>query len=224
MNQIICTNSVTLEMSKTYRKNIFLLKLTFYILVFLSIFFTSYYIYFRFDINKLEKLSKELIKDFNITTLYSNSENDYSAIRINNSDILNTSSLPSNSIIGIIKIPKLNLIYPILSDINKDLLKISPCKFYGPNPNTVGNLCIAAHNYKNGTFFSDISKLVNGDIITIVDNYGLEIDYVVFDIYTTISKDTSCISQITNNKRIITLITCDTFDNNYRTVVVAKEI
>ena len=33
-----------------------------------------------------------------------------------------------------------------------------------------GNLCIAAHNYKDGTFFSNISELEIGDIITIYDN------------------------------------------------------
>lgn len=33
-----------------------------------------------------------------------------------------------------------------------------------------GNLCIAAHNYKNDTFFSNISKLEIGDLITIYDN------------------------------------------------------
>ncbi|MCI8621812.1 MAG: sortase [Clostridia bacterium] len=33
-----------------------------------------------------------------------------------------------------------------------------------------GNLCIAGHNYKNDTFFSNISKLNYGDIIEIHDN------------------------------------------------------
>ena len=223
MNQIICKNSITLEMPKNSHKNIVFLKFTFYSLVFLSVFLTAYYIYFRYDINQLEKFSKEFIKDFNITTLYTTYQDDYSSVRTNN-EILETSNLPSNSVIGIVEIPKLNLVYPILSDINKDFLKLSPCKFYGPNPNRPGNLCIAAHNYKNGTFFSDISKLTNGDIITIIDNSGLEINYVIFNVYTTSSKDTSCMSQTTNNKRVITLITCDSFDNNYRTVVVAKEI
>ena len=26
-------------------------------------------------------------------------------------------------------------------------MKVAPCKFHGPNPNEVGNLCIIAHNW-----------------------------------------------------------------------------
>lgn len=33
-----------------------------------------------------------------------------------------------------------------------------------------GNLCIAGHNYKNESFFSNLSKLKIGDIIEIHDN------------------------------------------------------
>ena len=31
---------------------------------------------------------------------------------------------------GIIEIPKLDLYYPIYSELNEDLLKIAPCKFF----------------------------------------------------------------------------------------------
>ena len=74
-----------------------------------------------------------------------------------------------------------------------------------------GNLCIAAHNYKDGTFFSNISELEIGDIITI------------YDIYKSNEKDLSCISQDTNNMKIITLITCDNIDNSKRVIIKAKE-
>ena len=131
--------------------------------------------------------------------------------------------MPS-SIIGVIEIQKLNIVYPILSEINKDYLKISTCRFYGPYPNEAGNLCIAAHNYKNGTFFSNLSDLVNGDIITIYDSNKKYHDYIVYAVYTTDYKDIECMSQKTNNKKIITLVTCNTFDNHYRTIVKAKEI
>lgn len=130
----------------------------------------------------------------------------------------------SGSVIGIIKIEKINIVYPILSEINKSFLKISPCKFYGPNPNQVGNLCIAAHNYKDDSFFSNISSLVNGDIITIYDISGNYIDYIVYHVYTTDSKDLECINQNTNGNRVVTLVTCDSFNNNYRTIVKAKEL
>ena len=87
-----------------------------------------------------------------------------------------------------------------------------------------GNLCIAAHNYKNNTFFSNLSKLEIGDIINIKDNNGNVIDYKIYDIYTLEQTDLSCINQNTNNLRIVTLITCDNINDNFRTIVKAKEI
>ena len=93
-----------------------------------------------------------------------------------------------------------------------------------PEPNNEGNLCIAAHNYKNDTFFSKISELVNGDIITIYDISGNYIDYVVYDVYSTDSKDLECIDQNTNGLKVVTLITCNSFNNHYRTIVKGKEI
>ena len=41
------------------------------------------------------------------------------------------------SIIGIIKIDKIKISYPIISDLNDELLKIAPCKFSGPNANEI---------------------------------------------------------------------------------------
>lgn len=32
------------------------------------------------------------------------------------------------------------------------LLKISPTKFWGADPNEVGNFCIVGHNYRNTRF------------------------------------------------------------------------
>ena len=43
-------------------------------------------------------------------------------------------------VIGIIKIDKIKLDYPILSDVSDELLKIAPCRFAGPLPNKIGNL------------------------------------------------------------------------------------
>lgn len=87
-----------------------------------------------------------------------------------------------------------------------------------------GNLCIAAHNYKNETFFSNISKLENGDIIDIYNNNKNVKHYKVYDIYRVEPNDLSCINQDTNGLRIITLITCDTANDKFRTVVKAEEI
>ena len=62
-----------------------------------------------------------------------------------------------------------------------------------------------------------------GDLIKIYDNYGIVLEYKIYDIYKVKSSDISCTSQETNGLRIITLVTCDSLDDNYRTIVVAKE-
>ena len=125
--------------------------------------------------------------------------------------------------VGSINIPKIKVSYPILSETSVALLKIAPCKFWGPEPNEIGNLCIAGHNYKNNQFFSKVPSLVIGDIIEITDLSGRRIKYSVTEKYTVVPKDTSCTDQGTNGKKIITLITC-TNDNKKRVIVHAKEI
>ena len=102
------------------------------------------------------------------------------------------------------------------------LLKISPCKFWGPNPNEIGNFCIVGHNYKNEQFFSKVPTLENGDIIQITDLFGNTVEYEVYDKFVVLPTNTDCTSQLTNGKREITLITC-TNDNKQRVIVKATE-
>ena len=112
-------------------------------------------------------------------------------------------------IIGTIQIPKIKLSYPILSETNDRALRLSLTKFWGPNPNEKGNLCIAGHNFKNNKFLSNIHKLKKGDSVFITDLYGKTIEYVIYDKFEVSPEDTSCTNQITNGKREITLITCN---------------
>ena len=71
--------------------------------------------------------------------------------------------------IGVIEIPKINLSYGILNKTTDEILKLSPTKFWGPDPNKIGNLCVVGHNYRNAKFFSKVPTLVNGDIIKVTD-------------------------------------------------------
>lgn len=228
MNQIICTSSIDFgninnKKNEFNQRKGFLLKFLFYSLVFVSLSLTIYYIFYRFDLYKSERLSQRILNDYNIISIY-NKSSDYSTNLPNNKIQLENYDELSGYVIGIIEIKKLDIIYPILSETSRELLKISPCRFFGPNPNEIGNLCIAAHNYKNNTFFSNLSNLKNGDIVSIHDISGNSVDYIVYKVYTTDSKDTECMNQNTNKSRVITLVTCDTLDNNFRTIVKAKEI
>lgn len=110
--------------------------------------------------------------------------------------------------IGILNIPSLNIEYPILSTTNEKNLKVSLTKYWGGNPNEVGNLCISGHNYKNSKFFGKLQNIKNGDIIQITDFNGNTLDYKVYNTYIVDPDDTSCTSQLTNGKIEITLITC----------------
>lgn len=121
-----------------------------------------------------------------------------------------------------INIPKINLSYPILDHWSDELLKISPCKFHGADPNEVGNFCIVGHNYRNSMFFSKVPTLETGDIIEIEDNYGRKVNYAVYDKHVVSEDNTKDTSQITHGKREITVITC-TNDNKNRVIVKARE-
>ena len=127
------------------------------------------------------------------------------------------------STVGSVSIPSINVNYPILSDTSDALLKISVCKFWGCDPNQVGNLCIAGHNYRNKKFFSKAINLVVGDIIEITDLNDQTVQYSVYDKYTVDPNDVSCTSQLTNGKKIVTLITC-TNDSQQRVVIKAEAI
>lgn len=139
------------------------------------------------------------------------------------------------STLATVTIPKINMTYPVLKGETPNLtpeqeelqtealLKISPTKFWGADPNEVGNFCIVGHNYRNTKFFSKVPTLVNGDIIEIMDLSKRTIKYEVYNKYTVDPEDLSCTSQLTAGRKEITLITC-TDDSKLRVVVKAKEV
>jgi sortase A len=129
--------------------------------------------------------------------------------------------------IASISIPKINVIYPILEgetstlEETEALLKNSPTKFWGPDPNEVGNFCIVGHNYRNSRFFSKVPTLQIGDQIQLTTDKTLT--YEVYEKYTVDPSDVSCTSQKTNGKREVTLITC-TDDSKLRVIVKCREV
>lgn len=111
-------------------------------------------------------------------------------------------------VIGKITIPKLKLDSYVLEETNPKSLKVSVTKLYGPKINTVGNFCIAGHNYKNNKMFGGIKKLEKGDQIILTDPYDHSITYEVYENYQTDPKDVTCLNQDTKGDREVTLITC----------------
>lgn len=131
--------------------------------------------------------------------------------------------------IAVVNIPKIGVNYAVLQgetgslEETEALLKMSPVKYHGYDPNEVGNFCIVGHNYRNTRFFSKVPTLVIGDTVELTDLSGRKITYEVYDKYTVDPNDTRCTTQLTGGKKEVTLITC-TDDSKLRVVVKCKEI
>lgn len=245
MNQILVCEKVYVTPELKRKKKFYKLELIFSVCLLCLL--SSYYIYAEYDRNKSEEVSQEILK--NMTFVADDSqipeEQNNMIIAILNSDETSPAFLIEETeapeieapqeqkqtasdgteyyTIGVVDVPKLDISYPILSSSSDELLKISVCRFWGPNPNQVGNLCLVAHNYRNSKFFSKISTLEMDDEIKITDLSGNIVTYAVYDKYVIEPTDTGCTSQLTNGNREVTLITC-TLDSKHRTVVKAREI
>jgi len=164
--------------------------------------------------------------------LYSQLYDEYNEIFDEDSNVTSVSTstatvrtdFASPNVIGEITIPKIDIVYPLLRETTDDLLKIAPTKLWGPEPNSIGNLCIIAHNYKsNGDLFTNLSKLGTGDIVKIQGLNKKVVTYEVYKKYTISSTDMSYTSQLTSGKKELTLITCTSSDKT-RLIVKCIEI
>ena len=237
MNQILITEKIYVTPELKRKKKIY--KFLFLISIFLIILLSSFYIYADYSRNKTEEISKQLLEDFitNDDTVISSEQNamivkltqDVDGIEEPQTNLnlatateKYTTTEGTYDIIGRITIPKIGVDYPIFSETTDQLLKISICKFHGGNPNEVGNLCLAGHNYRNSKFFSKVDTLVIGDIIEITDLSKRTIQYEIYDIHTVDPSDRSDTTQLTNGKKEVTLITC-TDDTKQRIIVKCTE-
>ena len=125
-------------------------------------------------------------------------------------------------VIAKLEIPKIDLDTYILKTYSNASLNISVVKFWGAKPNTVGNFCIAGHNFKNKNMFHNLKELSVGDNLFVIDNNIGRVEYSVYDIYMVLPEDVSPLSQKTNGEKEVTLITC-TNDSSKRIIVKAKE-
>ena len=124
--------------------------------------------------------------------------------------------------VGTIEIPAINLKYPVLEDASKNAIEVAVGIYDGPGLNKIGNTTIAGHNYRDGRFFANNKKLVEGDKVYITDTTGQKITYIIYKIYTTSPEDGSYLDRDTAGKREISLTTC-TDDSQSRLIVWAKE-
>ena len=119
-----------------------------------------------------------------------------------------------------LNIPIINLETYVLEEYSKQALLTSVTKFYGGEPNKVGNFCIAGHNYGPTNMFQNIKKLKVKDEIFLTDTNGNKFKYLIYDMYTVLPNETRCLSQKTDGNTELTLITC-TLDSERRIIVKA---
>lgn len=208
MNQILNTK---LKKKRKLNKNFF--KFQFTISILISFILICMIIYYIFTLKKKEKISNNLIGNYNIYKLYSNGSQE---------DYVEEKEQAENEIFGIIEIPQIDIRYPIFSYLNEELLKISPCKFYGESPKVNGNICIAGHNYNNSMFFSNISLLNKNDEIYLYDNSNNKYVYTIFNLYEVKESDLSPIFDYNQSSKELTLITCNNINQN-RFIIKAKQ-
>lgn len=244
MNQILVSEKLYITPELKRKKRMY--KIDFFISVFLVCILFSYYIYAEYDKNKNEAISQEILSNLsfednvvddttikfanNSIVVILNTEDPFEIVYTepveeetgDNIEWRETASGTRYYALATINIPSIDCTYPILNHTTDELLKISPTKFWGSDPNEVGNFCIVGHNYRSDKFFSHVPELSIGDAIEITDLKGETLIYRVYDKYVVEPEDTDCTSQKTNGLKEITLITC-TDDSKLRVIVKARE-
>ena len=195
-------------------------KAIFYMLLIATIIVLGMIIY-KYGSNQInEKESQEVVEAFSNIDFSDNGEESGSQIQL---------EYKGYKVIGIVKIPKIDIEYPILEigDIDPENaekpMKLSIIKYWGENVNDYGNLSIAGHNNKDGTMFGKTKKLEIGDIVELTDLTGQKIQYSIYDIFVTDPNDVNILLPKEELIREVTLITC-TNGNKQRLILKAKEI
>jgi len=200
-------------------------KAIFYMLLIAAIVIIGMIVYKYGSNQKNEKESQEVVEAFSNIDFSENSENSEEQTEESQVQL----EYKGYKVIGIVKIPKINIEYPILEIGNidpesaKKPMKLSIIKYWGENVNDYGNLSIAGHNNKDGTMFGKTKKLEKGDIVELTDLKGQKIQYSIYDIFVTDPNDVSILLPKDEVIREVTLITC-TNGNKERLILKAKEI
>ena len=127
-------------------------------------------------------------------------------------------------VIGIIKIPAIDLEYPILELTTDDAMNVSISRYWGGNINDYGNVSLAGHNNKiTLTMFGKNKNLKIGDRIFLTDLTGRTIEYNIYDSFITDPDDVSILRTTDESVREVTLITCTNGRAN-RLIHKAREI
>lgn len=245
MNQILMSDKIydtpVARKKRRLYKNIFTMSILIIAIL------VSYYIYGEYQRNKNESVSKEILNEISFgyasdtmiqeDVLVVGLDSEAEDAQIQSGDIQDLNLNESNKytvyvsengteycVDSILSIPSLGIKYPVLTETSVELLKISLNKFWGGEPNTVGNYCVVGHNYSgSGKMFGKLSKMQMGEVVQLQDASGRTLEYKVYNKFIVNPDDVSATSQLTNGKKELTLITCAN-SGTQRLVVKCREV
>ena len=237
MNQILVSEKVYVTPELKRKRKTY--KVIFILCLVLIVILTGYYVLAEYDKSQKEQISREILNQMNDSTTVEDNfivvaldeettEEEVPIVEMQTTTSTNTidSEVTANGVSyqteAILDYPKLGINYPVLSEESEELLKVSLCKYWGPNPNKVWNYFIVGHYYLSGKMFGKLSSAAVGYEITLTDLNNNKVTYVVYNRYIVEPTDVSCTSQLTNGQREITLITCTNYGKQ-RLVVKARE-
>lgn len=200
------------------------------IIILILLGFWGYSEYKKFD---SQLTAGEAIDEFNNKTKTKNNVNDEDSLGNVQNPFASIQSVDGSTqvttqqtykgfiMVGHIEIPKTKVNLPVLAEVTKASLEASVAIQYGPGLNKPGNTTIFGHNYRNGMFFSNNSKIEIGDKIYITDETGTKVTYIVYNTYLTTPEDADYMSRDTGGAMEISLSTC-TDDSSQRIIIWAK--
>lgn len=124
------------------------------------------------------------------------------------SDVEIEEKMGNYEVLGQLVIEKIGVTKNILNISEDSSLKLSVAKLYGPNINESGNFCISGHNWNN--MLKRLSEIQVGDTFYMIDRKTKKkVNYQIYNKYTCVPEDLSCLDQNHDGKREVTLITCN---------------
>ena len=130
-------------------------------------------------------------------------------------------STGKDGLVGILEIPKYEVQLPIIGKWSYKLLKVSICRYKGPDPLEDGNLVLIGHNYKSGAHFGILKKLEVGDEIYLSNAAtGARVRYEVYQIKSIAADAFSALKSYKGDAGL-TLMTCK--DNGTNRLLVRCE-
>lgn len=251
MNQILVTEKIIVTPGTKRKRNIY--KFNFFFFSFLACLLLSCHIYAGYDRMKSEQVAQDILLGMHEDTKDNTTisvqegvivinaladdeevmENEVSLTHLLSPGVKSKTKSEVKEMVApdgtkyyiesTLKIPSLGIEYPVLSDWSDELLKISLNKLHGPEPNEIGNYVIIGHNYRSGKMFGKLPNIQIGDTFEVEDLSGRKITYKIYTKYVVEPEDLSCTSQLTDGKKEVTLITCNS-TGKQRIVVKAQEI